>query len=72
MKHENIITLEELAAYINSRDDWDVLYLDDIIQRNGWNKERNGDAICSDNEGNILIMDCCGHSHVFDLRDFEE
>lgn len=72
MKYENISTLEELAAYINSRDDWDTLYLDDIIQCNGWKKEQNGDAICSDNEDNILVIDDCGHANVFNLRDLEE
>lgn len=72
MKYENISTLEELAAYINSRDDWDTLYLDDIIQCNGWKKEQNGDVICSDNEDNILVIDDCGHANVFNLRDLEE
>ena len=52
MKQSEVKTLEQLADYINEREDW-PLEVDDIIERNGWKYLPENDwVVCLDAEGN--------------------
>lgn len=52
MKQSEVKTLEQLADYINEREDW-PLEVDDIIASNGWQDLAENDlVVCLDSEGN--------------------
>ena len=52
MKQSEVKTLEQLADYINEREDW-PLKVDDIIESNGWKYLKENDwVVCLDSEGN--------------------
>ena len=52
MKQSEVKTLEQLADYINEREDW-PLEVDDIIESNGWKYVPENDwVVCLDSEGN--------------------
>lgn len=52
MKQSEVKTLEQLADYINEREDW-PLEVDDIIESNGWKYLKENDwVVCLDSEGN--------------------
>ena len=52
MKQSEVKTLEQLADYINEREDW-PLEVDDIIESNGWKCLAENDwVVCLDSEGN--------------------
>ena len=56
MKQSEVKTLEQLADYINEREDW-PLEVDDIIESNGWKCLPENDwVVCLDSEGNEMIV----------------
>ena len=57
MEPKKIKTLEELAQYINSHEDW-MLEVNDLIESNGWEDETGiSYGICHDGKRRLLFDD---------------
>ena len=57
MKANEITTLDQLADFINSKDDF-PLELFDIIKRNGWTEESDNEwYVCSSDTERIVYND---------------
>ena len=55
MEAKEIKTLEELAQYINSHEDW-MLEVNDVIEKNGWEDETGiSIGICHDGKRRLLF-----------------
>lgn len=57
MKANEITTLDQLAEYINSKEDY-PLEASDIIKRNGWTEESDNEwYVCSSDTERIVFDD---------------
>ena len=63
-KKDGIKTLEQLADYINSMQEWER-QVREIIEKNGWESDFHVvDGVCHDNNGNFVEIDEDGNAIV--------